>query len=50
MKFQNTIKTVLLAAILTAMTLIAIGCQTIAGAGEDIKWTAEATAGLLEGQ
>ena len=43
-------KKILLLAILIALGLYLAGCQTVAGLGGDIKWTAEATADLIEGQ
>jgi len=42
------IKKVLLAAVLFVLCFTLIGCQTVAGLGGDIKWTAESTAELLE--
>ena len=44
------IKKTLLLAALIIIGIYLTGCQTVAGLGGDIKWTAEATAGLLEGQ
>jgi len=43
-------KKILLLAILIALGLCLASCQTVAGFGGDIKWTAETTADLLEGQ
>ena len=43
-------KKILLLAILIALGLYLAGCQTVAGLGGDIKWTAETTADLIEGQ
>lgn len=43
-------KKVLLAIALIVVSISLISCQTVAGLGGDIKWTAEATAGLLEGE
>ena len=43
-------KKMLLLALLCIVALYAVGCQTVAGVGGDIKWTAEATADLLEGE
>jgi predicted small secreted protein len=48
MEFEKMIKRVLLAAVLFVLCFTLIGCQTIAGLGGDIKWTAESTAELLE--
>ena len=44
-----TKKLLLLAALLILLFSLA-GCQTIAGLGEDITWTADATADVLEGE
>jgi predicted small secreted protein len=43
------LKKLLLIALLAVLTVSLIGCQTVAGFGEDIKWTADATADLMEG-
>jgi predicted small secreted protein len=43
------VKKVLLAVALIIVAFTLIGCQTVAGFGEDISWTAEATAEMLEG-
>ncbi len=44
------VKKILLAAALIIVIFSLIGCQTIAGVGGDIKWTADACAGVLEGK
>lgn len=43
-------KKVLLAIALIVVSIVLTGCQTVAGLGGDIKWTAESTAGVLEGE
>ena len=43
-------KKILLLVILAVLSLSLIGCQTVAGVGKDITWTAEATAELMEGE
>jgi predicted small secreted protein len=43
------LKKLLLIALLVVLSVSLIGCQTVAGAGGDIKWTADATADLIEG-
>ena len=43
------IKKAFLFAILVALCLWLASCQTVAGVGGDIKWSAEATADMLEG-
>jgi len=43
------IKKVLLVIVLVAWALSLVGCQTVAGLGGDIKWTAETTADMLQG-
>ena len=43
------LKKLLLIALLVVFSVSLIGCQTVAGVGGDIKWTADATAALLEG-
>lgn len=43
-------KKLALLVILVVISLSLIGCQTIAGLGGDIKWSAEATADMLEGE
>jgi predicted small secreted protein len=50
MEFAKMVKKILLAAALIVVMFSLIGCQTIAGVGGDIKWTAEACAGVLEGK
>ena len=44
------IKKVLLLVALIVLGFSLISCQTVEGLGGDIKWTAEATADLLEGE
>jgi len=43
-------KKMLLVVALVVMSILVVGCQTVAGLGGDIKWTAEATADLMENQ
>jgi predicted small secreted protein len=43
------LKKLLLIALLVVLSVSLIGCQTVAGVGGDIKWTADTTADLLEG-
>ncbi len=43
-------KKVLLAIALIVVSIVLTGCQTVAGFGGDIKWTAESTADVLEGE
>ena len=42
-------KKILLSISLFILMLVLVGCQTVSGIGGDIKWTAEATADLIEG-
>jgi len=42
-------KVLLMAALIVAVFWLA-SCQTVAGVGKDITWTADATADLLEGK
>lgn len=44
------VKKTLLVIALAVLCLLLIGCQTVAGIGGDIKWSAEKTASMLEGQ
>jgi predicted small secreted protein len=44
------LKNFIIALILGLIVLWSVGCQTVAGFGGDIKWTAEATADLLNGE
>ncbi|MHC4114934.1 MAG: entericidin A/B family lipoprotein [Planctomycetota bacterium] len=44
------IKKVFLMLVLAVLIFSLAGCQTMAGFGEDITWTAETTADLLEGE
>jgi len=43
-------KKLFLVVALVVMSIFLVGCQTIAGLGGDIKWTAETTADLIEGE
>lgn len=42
------VKKILLAVVLIVMMFSLIGCQTVQGLGEDIKWTGEKGAEVLE--
>lgn len=42
------IKKIFVLAVLVIIIFTAMGCQTVAGLGGDIKWTAERTAELIE--
>jgi predicted small secreted protein len=44
------VKKVFLIVALIVLCLSLAACQTIAGAGGDIKWSAEKTASILEGE
>jgi len=44
------VKRVLLAVALLAVVFWLASCQTVSGIGKDITWTAESTAGVLEGR
>jgi predicted small secreted protein len=44
------VKKILLAAVLIAAVFWLASCQTVSGLGKDISWTADATAGVLEGR
>jgi len=44
------VKKLILVALLTVWTISLIGCQTVAGMGGDIKWSADKTAELLGGE
>ncbi len=44
------VKKMLLLALLCILILSSAGCQTVAGIGGDIQWTADATSDLLEGE
>ena len=44
------IRKTLLVVILIAAVFWLASCQTVSGLGKDITWTAESTAGLLEGR
>ena len=44
------IRKMFLVLVLAAVVFSLVGCQTIAGFGGDIKWSAEATAELMEGE
>ena len=43
------VKKAILIIALLILSFSLISCQTVAGVGGDIKWTAEATADLMEG-
>ncbi len=43
-------KKVLLIVTLIALAFALAGCQTVQGIGEDIRWTGEKGAEILEGQ
>jgi predicted small secreted protein len=43
------IKKILLVAVLIVVLFVLTGCQTVAGVGGDIKWTADSCANLLGG-
>jgi predicted small secreted protein len=49
-EYAKMIKRMLLVIALIAIALSLASCQTCAGLGRDITWSAEATADLLEGQ
>lgn len=44
------IKKAFLAIALAVVIFTLTGCQTVAGLGEDITWSAQATADMIEGQ
>lgn len=44
------VRKIVLVVALVSIVFLSFGCQTVAGVGGDIKWTAEATADMLEGQ
>jgi predicted small secreted protein len=44
------VRKVLLAFVLIFAVFWLASCQTVAGIGKDITWTADATAGVLEGK
>ena len=44
------VKKALLIIALIVLCLSSVACQTIAGVGGDIKWSAEKTAVVLEGE
>ncbi len=43
------IKKMILAAVLITVLFVMAGCQTVAGMGGDIKWTADSCAHLFDG-
>lgn len=43
------LKKLLLILLLAVLSVSLISCQTVSGIGGDIKWTADATSNLLEG-
>ena len=47
---EEMVRKVLLTAALIVAVFWLASCQTVAGVGKDITWTADATAGLLEGK
>jgi len=49
MESGKMIKKMILAAVLIAALFLMAGCQTVAGVGGDIKWTADSCANLLGG-
>ena len=48
-EFEKMFRKVLLIFALIVVLFSLFGCQTIAGLGRDITWTAEETGNLLEG-
>ena len=48
-EFEKMVRKVLLVFALIVVLFSLIGCQTVAGLGRDVTWTAEETADLLEG-
>jgi len=44
------IRKILLIAALIILTYCLVGCQTVAGLGGDIQWSAEKTSDLLNGE
>jgi predicted small secreted protein len=49
MESGKMIKKMILVAVLIAAIFALVGCQTVAGVGGDIKWTADSCANLLGG-
>jgi len=49
MESGKMVKKILLVTVLIAVLFVLAGCQTIAGVGGDIKWTADSCATLLGG-
>ncbi len=43
-------KKLLLVVALVVVSILLVGCQTVAGLGSDITWTAETTADMIEGE
>ena len=43
------IKKLILVVALVALCFASLSCQTVQGMGDDIKWTGEKTAEMLEG-
>jgi predicted small secreted protein len=46
---KKMLKRLILAVAIVVLLLSLAGCQTVAGMGRDITWSAEATEGLIEG-
>jgi predicted small secreted protein len=46
---QEMIKKIILIALLVVLSFSLISCQTVAGVGGDIKWSAEKSAEIIEG-
>jgi len=46
---QEMIKKIILIAVLVFLSFSLISCQTVAGVGGDIKWSAEKSAEILDG-
>lgn len=44
------VRKIVLVVVLVSIVFISFGCQTVAGVGGDITWTAETTAEMLEGE
>ena len=41
---------IILSAVLVALIIASFGCNTVQGLGEDIKWTGEKGAEIIEGK
>ena len=46
---KKMVKKIILCVLLAILSFSLIGCQAMAGLGNDIEWSAEATSDLLEG-